>query len=179
MAALEVKRREIARLLGVSIVTIDDWVSRGMPVASKGSRGVASLYDVAACFRWKLDYELAEATARSTQDLSLADAERRQVIADATLKEIKVAEALRQVVRVEDVSRLWEGRTVASRETFLGFAARLAPILVGQTDQSEIEAILEREIGKALDELAAWEPDDPSDLEDDGDEGHADPADDG
>lgn len=166
-------RRELAHVLGVSLMTVDDWIRRGMPVQSRGSRGVAWSFDLQACVRWRIDWELAQATSRSTKDISFEEAERRQVIADATLKEIKVAEALREVVRVEDVARVWEGRIVASREAFLGIAARLAPILVGELDQSRIEQIIEDEIARALTELAAWEPDDPSDLELDDDDGEA------
>lgn len=161
-------RRELATVLGVSVMTIDDWISRGMPVVSRGSRGVAWSFDLTACVRWRIDWEIAQATSRSTKDITFEEAERRQVIADATLKEIKVAEALREVVRVEEVSRIWEGRIVASRETFLGIAARLAPILVGESDQQKIEQIIEEEVGRALHELAAWEPDDPTDIDADG-----------
>lgn len=165
---LEVNRTDIAKILGVSMPTISDWVARGMPAVQRGARGVPWSFDIAACVRWRIDWELAQATSRSTKDITFEEAERRQVIADATLKEIKVAEALREVVRVEDVSRLWEGRIVASREAFLGISARLAPILVGEQDQQRIEQVIEDEIARALNELAAWEPDDPSDLEHDG-----------
>lgn len=164
--SFEVNRTDIARILGVSMPTVSDWVSRGMPVVTRGARGVPWVFDVPACVRWRLDWELAQQTSRSTKDLTLEEAERRQVIADATLKEIKVAEALREVVRVEEVSRLWEGRIIASREAFLGVAARLAPILVGEQDQQRIEQTIDDEIARALHELASWEPDDPSDLED-------------
>lgn len=170
---MQANRNEIARVLGVSLPTITDWIGRGMPVVERGGRGAPWVFDVPACVCWRIDWELAQQTSRSTKDLTLEEAERRQTIADATLKEIKVAEALREVVRVEEVSRLWEGRIIASREAFLGVAARLAPILVGESDQQRIEQAIEDEIGRALTELASWEPDDPSDLEDDDGDGSA------
>lgn len=163
-------RRELARILGVSVMTLDEWIARGMPILERGSRGIAWTFDVPACVKWRIDWEIAQATNRSAKDVSFEEATRRQIIADATLKEIKVAEALREVVRVEEVSRLWEGRIVASRETFLGIAARLAPVLVGQEDQQQIEQLIDDEIARALHELASWEPDDPSDIDGDGDD---------
>lgn len=165
--SLKVNRRELARVLSVDMNTITAYVDRGMPVDRPGSRGVPWTFDVAACVRWRLDYELAQHASRSTKDIDREEAERRLVIADATLKEIRVAEAMRAVVKVEDVSRIWEGRIVASRETFQGIAARLAPILVGEQDQATIEEHIDREIERALNELATWEPED---LEDDGDD---------
>lgn len=160
---LEVNRREIARLLGVSMPTVTDWVDRGLPVVDRGSRGIPWVFDVAACFAWRLEYELANAVGASTRDVSREDAEKRKIIADAVLAEIKVAEQLRSVVKVEDVARIWEGRIVASRETFQGIAQRLAPLLVGETDQGRIESTIEREIDRALEELASWEPAEDSD----------------
>lgn len=155
---LEVNRREIARLLGVSMPTVSDWVDRGLPVVNRGSRGIPWAFDVAACFAWRLEYELANAVGASTRDVTREDAEKRKIIADAILAEIKVAEQLRSVVKVEDVSRIWEGRIVASRETFQGIAQRIAPLLVGESDQGRIESTIETEIARALEELASWEP---------------------
>lgn len=73
------------------------------------------------------------------------------------------------MVKVEDVSRIWEGRIVASRETFQGIAQRIAPLLVGESDQGRIESTIEKEITRALDELATWEPAEDPDADEDGD----------
>jgi len=166
---LTANRRELAVLLGVSMPTIDSWVTRGLPVVQRGSRGVAWQFDVADCFAWRLDYEVAKAAAQ-TENVSLADAERRKRVADARLAEIELSERLRQVVRVEDTARLWEGRIVAARETLLQTPKRLAPTLVGEDDRQAIEETIEREIHRALEELAEWEPDeDPGANSDDSD----------
>lgn len=178
---LQVNRRDIASVLGISMPTVDSWVDRGMPVVTRGGRGVPWAFDVAACVRWQLDHELANAVGESAKDLSLEQAEKRSAIADAILKEIKVAEQMRSVVKVEDVARVWEGRIVASRETFQGIAQRLAPLLVGESDQGRIEQQIAQEIDRALVELAEGtgvpDPEDSdadSDLGDgDGDEGDA------
>ena len=53
------------------------------------------------------------------------------------------------------------------RVTAAEVAARLAPVLVGEQDQQRIEQAIDDEIARALNELAAWEPDDPSDIDGD------------
>ena len=168
---LEVNRTEIARVLGVTPPTVTDWVAKGMPVVQQGARGVPWVFGVAECVRWMVDYQIAQAT-ESSKDVGLEEAERRRTIADARLKEIKLSQELRKVVKVEDVARVWEGRIVASRETFLAIAARLAPELVGEDDHQAIEARIEEEIEGALRELAQWEPDEAPDDEASGDEEH-------
>lgn len=157
--ALQVNRRDLARVLSVSMPTITDWVDKGMPVVNRGTRGIPWVFDVATCVRWRLDYELANAKGAESRDITREDAERRSIVADAILKEIKLAELQRSVVRIEEVSRIWEGRIVASRETFLGLGARLAPQLVGETDQVRIETVIDDEVARALNEMAEWEPD--------------------
>ena len=152
-------------MLGVSLPTLTDWIDKGLPVAARGSRGVAWAFDVAECFAWRLDYAIANALP-SVENVALADLEKRKLATETQLKEIELAERRRQVVRVEDVARIWEGRIVASRETFQGIAARLAPILVGEEDPQEIEAQIEKEIDAALCQLADWEPDEPPDDDD-------------
>lgn len=149
-----VNRRDLARIMGVAMNTVDAFVDRGMPVERRGGRGNPWAFDVVACFRWRLEYEVATAVGASTRDITLADAERRKTIAAAILAEIKVSEQLRSVVKVEDVARIWEGRIVSAREAFIGIPQRLAPLLVGESDQTRIEEQIGREITRALEELA-------------------------
>lgn len=169
---IELNRTGIAQVLGVSMNTVSDWVERGMPVVQRGSRGVPWTFDAAACVRWQLDYELANAKGEESKDVTLDDAIRRSTIADAILKELKVAEQRRSVVKIEDVARIWEGRIIAARETFLGISQRIAPLIVGESDQARIEEQIDLEVRRALEELAEGRPseddaDDESDADDD------------
>lgn len=48
-----VSRAELAELLGVHAITITKWHRAGLPVAKRGGRGRASLYDVEAVRAWR------------------------------------------------------------------------------------------------------------------------------
>ena len=50
-----INRAELARELGVSLPTIDDWVRRGCPVVSKGSKGRASEFSISEVRAWRAE----------------------------------------------------------------------------------------------------------------------------
>jgi len=148
---------ELARLLKRSPRQLERLLALGLPIAAPGGPGRPHAFRPADCFAWLLEHEIQTAAAQ-TQDMDSAEAERRKIVADARLAEIKLAEALRQVVRVEDVSRLWEARLESAREILKPVPGRLAPFLVGEHDERAIEQTLEAGIHAALAELAEWEP---------------------
>lgn len=161
---LELNRKELASLLGVSLPTVTDWIERGLPVLQRGARGVPWKFDAAECVSWMRDFDATKAAAGS--DIGEKEAQRRILAADAQTKEINLAELQRKVVRIEDVDRIWEGRVVAARETLLPIAKRLAPELVGEEDRKEIEARIRDEIERGLTDLSEWEEDEPLEEED-------------
>jgi phage terminase Nu1 subunit (DNA packaging protein) len=153
---------ELARLTGRSPKQLGRLLALGLPFRERGAPGRPYRFDLAEAMAWLLEHAVEEALEQ-TKDLDQAEADRRRKVADARLAEIKLAEALRSVVKVEDVSRLWEGRVAAARETLRPVASRLAPSIVGQDDPKAIEQLLEQEIHRALVELAEWEPEDDDD----------------
>jgi len=148
---------ELARLLGRSPRQLERLLALGLPIAQPGGPGRPHAFRPADCFAWLLEHEIQTAAA-DTRDMDQAEAERRKIVADARLAEIKLAEALRAVVLVEDVARLWSDRCAAAREVLAPVPARLAEQLVGLGDEREIERILEAGVDEALHELAEWEP---------------------
>jgi phage terminase Nu1 subunit (DNA packaging protein) len=57
-------RRELSVALNVHVDTLTNWQDRGLPIARRGSRGKASLYDLAAVQAWQRRRE-ADARQRS------------------------------------------------------------------------------------------------------------------
>ncbi len=51
-----VNRRRLARIMGVSLPTVDGWVRRGCPLLARPSRetGYAYRFDTAAVVRWRM-----------------------------------------------------------------------------------------------------------------------------
>jgi phage terminase Nu1 subunit (DNA packaging protein) len=155
-----VSTSELARLTGRSPKQLGRLLALGLPYRERGAPGRPYRFDLAEAMAWLLEHAVEETLEKAT-DLDQAEADRRRKVADARLAEIKLAETLRGVVRVEDVARLWEARVAASRETLRPVASRLAPLLVGEDDQQAIEQLLEQELNRALLELAEWEPEEP------------------
>lgn len=65
---IHLTRSQISRALGVTVVTIDDWIAKGMPVAERGSRGRPYKFDLEACQSWKRDEDARELAERERQE---------------------------------------------------------------------------------------------------------------
>ncbi len=95
---------------------------------------------------WKRPIEIL----RSAED----DAELREVIAEATLREIEASLMLGDVVSVEFVNRIFEDVATTVRQKMRAIAPRLMTQLVGEEDPHAIEAAILREVDSALNDLA-------------------------
>ena len=60
----QLNRQQIARLLDVSLATIDAWVSDGMPAIQRGRRGIRCAFDIAACIKWVRERDAARMRQR-------------------------------------------------------------------------------------------------------------------
>ena len=49
---MEVNKKRLSEIFGVSIRTIQNWQDQGMPVARGGGKGNEVLYDSAAAIEW-------------------------------------------------------------------------------------------------------------------------------
>lgn len=109
-----VDRKEIAWLLGVEERTITNWVRKHSDFPSR-VRGRERDFPVRRCLQWRTDKLVAEslASASSKPPSDVGEAEKRKLIAEAELAEIKVAKARGEVVLVT-VARA-EMRDVFSR----------------------------------------------------------------
>lgn len=64
----QLNRGQIARAMGVSVVTIDEWIGKGMPVAEKGSNGRPYKFDLEACQAWKRGEDAKDEQERAQQE---------------------------------------------------------------------------------------------------------------
>jgi phage terminase Nu1 subunit (DNA packaging protein) len=145
-----VNARELARMLGVTNATIRDWEASGLPILKKGSPGVPSEYDSVACVRW-----WAENISGKTQTpVDLADAEKREAIARAELRELELMVKKGQFVMADDVERTYT-RAFANIKTKLqAMPTKLAPRLVGFANPAEIQDVIAKEVRGVLTSLA-------------------------
>lgn len=77
---MDVNKKQLSNIFGVTIRTIQNWQTQGMPVSSGGGKGNEVLYDTAAAIKWvserdaeieneKLRKEVEELRAAGEQDL--------------------------------------------------------------------------------------------------------------
>lgn len=156
---MQVNRNELAGLLGVSLNTITAWIREGLPVKTKGRRGVPWEFDLADCIEWVRDRDIAKATG-DTEGSTLAEAELRETRAKAALREIELAEKRGQVVPVEDSIRVVADIAATVRQRLRGIGARLGPMVAGEENPLTIQQQVEAEVDDALAVLSEYEPGD-------------------
>lgn len=66
---MEVNKKQLSDIFGVSVRTIQNWQDQGMPVARGGGKGNEVLYDSAAAIEW-----------RSTQDATIENEKLRKEV---------------------------------------------------------------------------------------------------
>ena len=144
---MRIKGQEsIADVFGVAAKTIVEWQEQGLPIALRGSPGVPSEYDTAACIEWMVEREIKKIQAERPQDrlarlqadkIEMELAERRGVLIPADLLEPRLQAAF-----------------TAARERWLEAAPRLAREL--PADAEAREALLQAEFEAFLHRLADW-----------------------
>ena len=109
---MEVNKKRLSEIFGVSIRTVQNWQDQGMPVARGGGKGNEVLYDSAAVIEWysardaaieneKLRKEVEDLRLASESDLQpgTSDYERHRLIrAQADTQELKNAKDTAEVV---------------------------------------------------------------------------------
>lgn len=137
-------RRELADQVGVHPMTVVKWEQDGMPVAKRGARGRASLYDPQAVAAWK-DARDAAAAVPKGKDVA------GSVIAERARK-LRLENDAREgrLVPLERVKReAFDGaRTI--RDSMLNLPDRLAGELAADTDPTVIWRKLDAAIREAL-----------------------------
>lgn len=148
-----VNKRELAEFFGVSPQAVDGWLSRGCPYIEKGKALHGYKFDTAAVAEWRSEQRAREAIGQNAPD-DPTNAEDRIKRADASLKELKLARELGQLVTVEDVQKVWVRIVGTCRTRLLGIPAKITQLVFGAEDVDSARSILEAEIHEALNELA-------------------------
>lgn len=161
----QVNRSGLAGTFGVSLPTIDNWVSKGAPVVSKGGRGVEWVFDTAEIARWLRDQALADA---GSDNIELDDIEKRTKRARMLEAELSLAVARKEVAPIREFERASAAMDAAVRANVMNVPARAVLQLLGETDETRFKKVLRAELTLALEtaaatDLSADEPDDEDD----------------
>lgn len=141
-----VGQERVADVFGVAPKTIVDWQEQGFPIALRGSPGIPSEYDTAACIAWLVDRELKKIQAESPND-RLA-----RVRADSI--EMDNAERRGLLIHADQLEPKLKAAFVAAREAWLDAVPRLAHDLPEDTQGRE--DLLQAEFEGFLHRLAQW-----------------------
>jgi hypothetical protein len=148
---MELTQRDIAAALGVTPAMVCRWRAKGMPTTST---------EAAAAWRAEHVRPRAQAAGNPVRRVpaapagqavpSYSESRARREHAEALRAERAAALEAGELVRVEDVKRLWARACSEVKERFLGLPDRVAPLVTPMTEQSAVAAALASEVHEIL-----------------------------
>lgn len=162
-------RIETATHFGIAATTLDDWIRRGCPVVSRGSRGKKWQLNSADVLKWRED-DIRSQTA-GIKMASSDELKRRKLAAETGTAELEFAKEADLVAPIEQTERMIIKAFGEIRSRMRNvLPSRIARRINGETDQTKIKAILLDEIDQALEALSDDDLISEADLELDPDE---------
>ena len=154
MAGIELNKADLAAMLGVSLPTIGQWVGKGCPFVFKGGPGKQWVFNSADVLSWREEQVVQQAMG-DTASLDIDEARRRKLAAEAALVELDLSKRRGEVIEIEDVAGVVGDDYANVRAKSLALPTKLAPQLIGIEDTAECQALIERGVAEALEELTA------------------------
>lgn len=153
-----VNRAGLADVLGVNVTTVDARIKRGMPYLkrSDGTRGNEWEFDTAEVINWLIDKAKAEAAPSGSDNPKDIQKEliTRKLTAETEIAELELLKKKQQVVFIDDAVATTANAVTVLRQRFLTLPRRIAPLVLGETDEEIAKEIIEREVIDVLEELA-------------------------
>ena len=140
-------RKQLAAVFEKDVKTIDKMVAQGMPYDSRPGEPPGQkewVFDTHKVVKWMVG---------DTRDERLKDARRRLRVANAGLKELKLAERMGSVVDEDLVMRHITGGDAIVMSRLRAIPSRVAQAVSFETDPAKIEALLDKEFKSALEQL--------------------------
>lgn len=154
MAGIEISKADLAQYVGVSLTTITNWVRQGCPYVTKGAKGRAWTFNSAEVMTWR-EEKIAQNAVGDTASLDIEEARRRKLAAEAAMVELDLAKRRGEVIEIEEVAGVVGDDYANVRAKLLSLPTKLAPQLIGIDDPAECQALIERGVAEALEELTA------------------------
>ena len=159
-----VNRAELADVLGVSVVTVDNRIARGLPVERKGREGKSYEFETSDVIDWHVKKQISKDNPHGNPEGTSKDTgtnlKQRKLEAETEISElerdkrrIELAEKKKLVVLVEDVVHEFANEIANLRAQLLNLPRRVAPIIVGEMHEDRVKEVLEDEIDQLLTEL--------------------------
>jgi len=151
-----VNLRMALEILGVSRDTVVRYVKAGMPCIQAGGRGKEWLFDPKLIRGWKEQQAMGSGTSTVGAD-TYEDARARKMAAEASRKEIELAQIKGSLVEIALVHDTWASILTNVKKQLLGVPSQVSPILTNIDTPREIEHLLRERIEQVLTELSEAE----------------------
>lgn len=159
-------RVELADLLGVHKTTIDEWVREGMPYKARPDQTRQGerqwKFDSAETVEWLVARAKGSGVGVDDGSKSAAkveqEAKARERIAIAGLKEMEYAQALKELVHIDDVIERVEEQYAIVKSRLQAIPGRMAQQLAVESDAATVERLLKQEVSECLEALSGAQP---------------------
>jgi Phage DNA packaging protein Nu1 len=149
-----VNRAELAQTFGVTLPTVDRWVSAGCPFLKRGGNGRKWSFDTAATHRWLIDRNSADVASAygggPNKEMSIAEARRRKAVCDLLLAEIAADRELRKVVDIEYVAERFAVALHQVKTALMQLGPHVAGRAASMSSAPAIRDLVEREVRNIL-----------------------------
>ncbi len=162
--ALELTKKDLAALFGVSTRTVTDWQNTdGFPQPRVDGR--QRWYPASAVLQWWFDREVLKVIeGENGPSLNLNDARTKLAVAqtrkaevETQMKEVELSKTRGDVISISAVADVWLDIVSAARSRMLSIPAKMASVIAPESDPMKIRELLETEIEESLDELSRFE----------------------
>ncbi|PZQ21176.1 MAG: DNA-packaging protein [Sphingopyxis macrogoltabida] len=158
-------RQGLAEVMGVSLPTIDRWISEGCPYKTRGKKGIQWEFMVPDVVAWWGNRERESAAGTSTADEN--ELKRRKLLAETRRAELEFAKAAAEVAPVAEFERATARMLAGIRANVMNVPARAVLQLLGETNEVTFKQALRAELTLALEQSSAIDFDLDDDADDD------------
>lgn len=146
-------REQMAAILGMSPPTLDDRRRNGLPGEKKGKSWE---FDTKKVIEW-----LVRQGQKGTSTSRKQDVELRIALADAELKDFKVAEQRGTMLHIDDVTPIVEEQFVVIKSKINALPGRLAQKCAVETDPAVVLRLIKEEVAEVLEDISSTKLKDP------------------
>lgn len=163
-----VNRQGLAEAMGVSLPTIDRWITEGCPYRVRGKKGIQWEFAVPDVVAWWGNRERENAAGTSAADEN--ELKRRKLLAETRKAELDFAKAAGEVAPVAEFERATARMLAGIRANVMNVPARAVLQLLGETDETTFKQCLRAELTLALEQSSVVDFDLEDDADDEGDD---------
>lgn len=142
-----ITKQELSSALNLSISSIENYQQAGMPVAIRGKQGIPNYYDLQIVTDWIAD----NVSINKAPDYD--EAKLRKLTADAQLAEVKLAQEVGELIKMQDAVNQVSATFSRIRSKLLAIPSNLSGVLYTMDNQREVNEYLDHHIRQILEEL--------------------------